>query len=106
MIYVVTMMVSNMTNYVATAVLMAPIAQGVAAGLGIALDPFLMAVAYGSVSAFMTPIGHPSNTLVMGPGGYRFADYLRMGAPLSILTTITAALMIPHFWPLHHVGMR
>jgi di/tricarboxylate transporter len=106
MIYVVTMMVSNMTNYVATAVLMAPIAQGVAAGLGIALDPFLMAVAYGSVSAFMTPIGHPSNTLVMGPGGYRFVDYLRMGAPLSILTTITAALMIPHFWPLHHVGMR
>lgn len=106
MIYVVTMLVSNVTNYVATAVLMAPIAQSVAAGLGIALDPFLMAVAYGSVSAFLTPIGHPSNTLVMGPGGYRFADYARMGVPLSVLTTVVAALLIPHFWPLHRLTAR
>lgn len=101
MIYIVTMLVSNVTNYVATAVLMAPIAHSVATGLGMALDPFLMAVAYGSVSAFMTPIGHTSNTLVMGPGGYKFSDYARMGVPLSILTTITAALLIPYFWPLH-----
>jgi di/tricarboxylate transporter len=106
MIYVVTMLVSNVTNYVATAVLMAPIAQSVAAGLGLALDPFLMAVAYGSVSAFLTPIGHPSNTLVMGPGGYRFADYARMGLPLSVLTTMVASLLIPHFWPLQRLAAR
>jgi len=106
MIYVVTMLVSNVTNYLATAVLMAPIAQSVAAGLGIALDPFLMAVAYGSVSTFLTPVGHPSNTLVMGPGGYRFTDYARMGVPLSVLTTVVAALLIPHFWPLHRLAAR
>ncbi len=101
LIYVVTMLISVMTNYVATAVLMAPIAHSVAHGLGLSTDPFLMSVAYGSVSAFLTPIGHPSNTLVMGPGGYRFGDYLRMGLPLSILTTIVVSLLIPVFWPLH-----
>jgi di/tricarboxylate transporter len=100
LIYVVTMLVSNTTNYVSTAVLMAPIAQDVAAGLDVGVDPFLMAVAFGSVSAFMTPIGHPSNTLVMGPGRYNFIDYVRMGVPISILTTLTAAVLIPHFWPL------
>lgn len=101
LIYVVTMLIAVMTNYVATAVLMAPIAHSVAHGLGLSPDPFLMSVAYGSVSAFLTPIGHPSNTLVMGPGNYRFGDYLRMGLPLSTLTAIVASLLIPVFWPLH-----
>ncbi len=100
MIYVVTMLVSNVTNYLATAVLMAPIAQSVAAGLGVSVDPFLMAVAFGSVSAFLTPIAHPSNTLVMGPAGYEFGDYARMGLPLSVLTTLTTTVLIPIFWPL------
>ncbi|HMK56701.1 MAG TPA: SLC13 family permease [Dissulfurispiraceae bacterium] len=100
MIYVVTMLLANFIHHVAAAVLMAPVAQGIAAGLGMSLDPLLMAVAYGSVSAFITPIGHPSNTLVMGPGGYKFNDYMRMGLPLSILTALTASLLIPLFWPL------
>ncbi len=101
MIYVVTMLLANLIHHVAAAVLMAPVAQGIAAGLGMSLDPFLMAVAYGSVSAFVTPIGHPSNTLVMGPGGYKFSDYMRMGLPLSLLTTLTASLLISLFWPLY-----
>lgn len=100
MIFVVAMLISVSTNYVATAVLMAPIAHSVSHGLGLALDPFLMAVAYGSVAAFLTPIGHPSNTLVMAPGNYRFRDYLFMGLPLSLLTAVLAALFIPMFWPL------
>jgi di/tricarboxylate transporter len=99
LIYVATMLLSNVTNYVATAVVMAPIAIEVAAGLQASVDPLLMAVAFGSVSAFLTPIGHPSNTLVMGPGGYKFSDYTRMGLPVSLLTTAVASLLIPLVWP-------
>jgi di/tricarboxylate transporter len=101
LVYAVTMLIAAGTNYVATAVLMAPVVHSVAQGLGFSVDPFLMAVAYASVTAFMTPIGHPCNTLVLGPGGYRFSDYLRMGLPLSILTALTASLLIPVFWPFH-----
>ena len=101
LVYVAAMMLSNVTNYVATAMLMAPIATAVAAGLHLAQDPFLMAVAYGSVSTFVTPIGHPCNMLVLGPGGYRFADYARMGIPVSILSAGMASLLIPLVFPLH-----
>ena len=63
-------------------------------------DPFLMAVAIGSSCAFLTPIGHQSNTLVMEPGGYRFGDYWRMGLPLSVLVVATAVPTILWVWPL------
>ena len=68
--------------------------------LGLNPDPFLMAVAVGAASDFLTPIGHQCNTLVMGPGGYRFADYPRLGAPLTLLVLVLGAPLIAWFWPL------
>jgi di/tricarboxylate transporter len=95
-----TMLLSDIMNNAATAVLMAPIAVGLAEGLGASLDPFLMGVAVGASSTFLTPIGHQSNLLVMGPGGYRFQDYWRMGLPLDIIILVVAVPMITLVWPL------
>jgi di/tricarboxylate transporter len=72
-----------------------------AAKLGLNADPFLMAVACGASCDFLTPIGHQCNTLVMGPGGYRFTDYWHLGLPLSILVVSTGAPLITLVWPLH-----
>jgi di/tricarboxylate transporter len=99
-VLVATMFLSDVVNNAAAAVLMAPIAIGVAQGLGASADPFLMAVAIGASSAFLTPIGHQSNTLVLGPGGYKFADYWRMGLPLEAVIVIVAVPLILRFWPL------
>lgn len=99
LVLVTTMCLSDIINNAAAAILMCPIATGVAAGLGVATDPFLMAVAIGASCAFLTPVGHQSNTLVMGPGGYRFSDYWRVGLPLEILIGIVAIWMIPKAWP-------
>jgi len=96
---VVTMGLSNLVNNAAAAVLMAPIAFSLATGLNASPDPFLMAVAVGASSAFLTPIGHQSNTLVMGPGGYRFGDYWQMGVPLSLLVVLLGVPLILRFWP-------
>jgi len=95
-----TMCVSDVINNNATAVLMAPIAVTLATRLGVNTDPFLMAVAVGSSCAFLTPIGHQSNTLVMEPGGYRFSDYWRVGLPLELLIVAVAVPMILWVWPL------
>jgi di/tricarboxylate transporter len=100
LLFVLTMLLSNLINNAATVVLMAPIGLSVAQGLGVSPDPFLMGIAVASSSAFMTPIGHQSNTLVMGPGGYRFTDYTRLGLPLSLLVSGLAIPLILHFWPL------
>lgn len=97
---IMTMIVSDVINNAATAVLMAPVAITMASSLGVSADPFLMAVAVGASCAFLTPIGHQSNTLVMGPGGYRFGDYWRMGLPLEILIVLTAVPLILRRWPL------
>lgn len=99
-VLVITMFLSDIINNAATVVLMAPIAVSVAYGLGFSVDPFLMAVAIGGSSAFLTPIGHQSNTLVMGPGGYKFSDYWRMGLPLEIIIVAVAVPLIMIFWPL------
>lgn len=96
----VTMFLSDIINNAATVVLMAPISISVANGLNVSIDPFLMAVAVGGSCAFLTPIGHQSNTLVMGPGGYRFTDYGRMGLPLEILIVVIGIPLILYFWPL------
>jgi di/tricarboxylate transporter len=100
LILVVTMFLSDIINNAATVVLMAPVAIGVAEGMGLSLDPFLMAVAVGGSCAFLTPIGHQSNTLVMGPGGYRFTDYWRMGLPLEVIIVALGIPLILWFWPL------
>jgi di/tricarboxylate transporter len=96
----VTMLLSNLINNAATAVIMAPIAFRFALQLGYSPDTFFMAVAVGASCAFLTPIGHQCNLLVLGPGGYRFSDYSRLGVPLSILTVLVAVPLILLFWPL------
>jgi di/tricarboxylate transporter len=94
-----TMFVSDVINNNATAVLMAPIAMTLASRLGVNPDPFLIAVALGASCAFLTPIGHQSNTLVMEPGGYRFSDYWRVGLPLELVIVVVAVPTILWVWP-------
>jgi di/tricarboxylate transporter len=100
LLIIVTMTLSDVMNNTATAVIAAPIAVEIAARLSVNPDPFLMAVAVAASSAFLTPIGHKNNTLIMGPGGYRFGDYWRMGLPLEILVIAVAIPMILYVWPL------
>lgn len=100
LLIIVTMTLSDVMNNTATAVIAAPIAVEIADRLNVAPDPFLMAVAVAASCAFLTPIGHKNNTLIMGPGGYRFGDYWRMGLPLEILIVIVAVPSILYFWPL------
>lgn len=99
-VMVVTMCLSDLINNAATALVMAPIAAAIAAGLGVSPDPYLMAVAIGASCAFLTPIGHQSNTLVMGPGGYQFGDYWRMGLPLEIIMVFVSIPLLMIIWPL------
>jgi len=99
-VLIVTMTLSDIMNNAATAIVMAPIAVSIAVALDVSTDAFLMAVAVGASCAFLTPIGHQNNTLIMGPGGYRFGDYWRMGLPLEILVTVVAVFMISLIWPL------
>lgn len=99
-VLVTTMLLSAVINNAAAVILMAPIGINVAENIGASLDPFLMAVAIGGSSAFLSPIGHQSNTIVMGPGGYRFADYLRMGLPLEVVIVAVCIPAIMWVWPL------
>ena len=98
-IMVLTMCFSDVINNAATALIMAPISVGIAVSMGVSADPFLMAVAVGASCAFLTPIGHQCNALILGPGGYRFSDYWRMGLPLEILIVIVGTPLILRFWP-------
>lgn len=100
LVLVVTMTLSDVLNNAATAVIMSPIALAIANILGVNGDAFLMAVAVGASCAFLTPIGHQNNTLVMGPGGYSFGDYWRMGLPLEIVVTAVAVPLILLVWPI------
>ena len=99
LIMVLTMLISDVMNNAATAVVMAPFSVAVAQSLGVNPDPFLMAVAIGASCAFLTPIGHQNNLLVMGPGGYRFGDYWRMGLPLELLILAVSLPLLVVFWP-------
>lgn len=100
LIMVVTMTLSDLLNNAATAVVMAPIGAGIAARLGVSADPFLMAIAVAASCAFLTPIGHQNNALIMSPGGYRFGDYWRMGLPLEIVILAVSIPAILWVWPL------
>jgi len=100
LVLIVTMTLSDVMNNVATAVVMAPVAVSIAGQLGVNVDSFLMAVAVGASCAFLTPIGHQNNTLILGPGGYKFGDYWRMGLPLEILIIVLSVPMILYVWPL------
>jgi di/tricarboxylate transporter len=96
-----TMFLSDLVNNAAAALLVAPIAASLAQGMEVSADPFLMSVAIGASCAFLTPIGHQSNTLVMVPGGYRFGDYWRMGLPLEILIVVVGLPLIIWWWPFY-----
>jgi len=100
LLMVITMTLSDVMNNTATAVIAAPIAIEIAARLNVNADPFLMAVAVAASAAFLTPIGHKNNTLIMGPGGYRFGDYWRMGLPLEVLIIAVGIPAILWAWPL------
>jgi di/tricarboxylate transporter len=97
---IVTMTLSDFMNNAATSAIMCPIAIGIAQQLGVRVDPMLMAVAIGASCAFLTPIGHQNNTLILGPGGFRFSDYWRLGLPLELLVIAIGVPMILLVWPL------
>ena len=99
LVMIATMLVTPILNNAATVLLMGPIAATLAQRLDYNIDPFLMAVAVGASCDFLTPIGHQSNTLVMGPGGYRFSDYWRLGLPVSCLVIVVGVPLISLFWP-------
>jgi di/tricarboxylate transporter len=99
-IMVITMTLSDVINNVATALIMAPIAVEIAIYTSASIDPFLMSVAIGASSAFLTPIGHQCNALVLGPGGYRFSDYWKMGLPLELFIVLIGTPLILYFWPM------
>ncbi len=100
LLFVLTLVLTNLINNAAAAMLMAPIAISMAQSMQVAPDPLLLATCFACSSPFLTPIGHQSCTLVMGPGGYKFSDYWRSGLPLSIVVTASALFGILLFWPL------
>jgi di/tricarboxylate transporter len=99
-ILITTILLTDLMNNAATAAVLAPIALGTAKQLDANPDTFLMAVAIGASCAFLTPIGHQNNTLILGPGGFRFGDYWRMGLPLDILVIATSVPLLLLVWPL------
>ena len=97
-IMAITMIITNLISSTATAILMGPIALSLANSIGVSPDPFLMGVCFASSSAFLTPIGHQSNMLVMGPGGYKFTDYWKLGLPLCLIILTLGAPLILKIW--------
>lgn len=101
MIYLMASLLTEAVSNNAVAVVLAPVAIGVADQLGVDARPFVVAIMFGASASFMSPMGYQTNTYVYGAGGYRFADFPKVGIPLNIILWITATLMIPVFWPFH-----
>lgn len=99
-VLITTMFLSDVMNNAATAAVLCPVAIGIAGALGVNPDSFLMAVAIGASCAFLTPIGHQNNTLILGPGGFRFGDYWRLGLPLELLVVLVSLPLLLLVWPL------
>ena len=100
LVYAVTSLLTELVTNNAVAVLMAPIAAGIAATLGVDPRPFLVAVMFGASASFATPIGYQTNTLVYNAGGYRFTDFLRLGLPMNVVVGLVTVVAIPMIWPL------
>jgi len=99
-VLITTMFLSDVMNNAATAAVLCPIAIGIAAALGVNADSFLMAVAIGASCAFLTPIGHQNNTLILGPGGFHFGDYWRLGLLVEALVVAVSIPLLLLVWPL------
>ncbi len=99
-VLITTMFLSDLMNNAATAAVLCPIALGISATLGVNPDSFLMAVAIGASCAFLTPIGHQNNTLILGPGGFRFGDYWKLGVPLEVIVVMIGMPLLLIVWPL------
>ena len=97
-IYFITMILTEVSSNVATAIIMVPIAIAVSNQLGLESRPFVFTVAFAASSSFITPIGYQTNLMVYGPGGYKFSDYIRVGLPLSLILFVSAILIIPRLW--------
>ena len=97
-VYILTVLLTEMITNTAVAALMFPIALNVALSAGFSPRPFIIAISLAASLAFITPIGYQTNLMVMGPGGYRPSDFVRMGLPLSVLVGATAILLIPFIW--------
>jgi len=98
-LFLLAAMASQVMPNPAVAVLVAPIALNTAHNLGSSPYPFMMTVAVSASAAFLSPVGHSANVLIMGPGGYRFADYTKVGIPLTLLVLVIVLLVVPIFWP-------
>ena len=99
LIYLATSLLTQMISNNAAAIIVAPIALSVGDSLGVDSRPFVVAVCFAASAEFMTPMGYQTNLMVYGPGGYRFLDYVRFGAPLNLLFWLLASLLIPRIWP-------
>ncbi|MFQ6007165.1 MAG: SLC13 family permease, partial [Woeseia sp.] len=99
-LYVVTAMATMIISTAALVVLMSPIVLSAMGDLGLQPETAMMAIAMAASASFTSPISHPANILVMGPGGYRFVDYLKVGVPLTLVIFITVMVLLPIFWPL------
>jgi di/tricarboxylate transporter len=99
-VYLLASVLTEIVSNNAVAVILTPVAIGLGQALGVDPRPLVVAVMFGASAAFATPIGYQTNTLVYGPGGYKFSDFLRIGVPLNLLTALTAAVVIPLFFPL------
>jgi len=99
-LYILTAMATMIIPTAALVVLMSPIVLSAMADMGLAPETAMMAIAMAASASFTSPISHPANILVMGPGGYRFVDYLKVGVPLTIVVFITVMVLLPRLWPL------
>ena len=100
-VYLLTLVITEVLSNNATVVLMMPIALGIAAQLGLDPRPFAVAIVLASSAAFATPIGYQTNTFVYSAGGYRFSDFFRIGLPLNVIYLVGALVIIPLIWPFH-----
>lgn len=97
--YLITCLMTELITNNAAAILLTPVAIGMAHELGVDPRPFVFAVCFAASASFMTPTGYQTNMMVYGPGSYRFTDFTRFGAPLNLLFWLLASLLIPRFWP-------
>ena len=98
-IYLLTSVLTEMMSNGATGVVVTPVAIATATAIGVDPRPFIVTVAFAASASFMTPVGYQTNTLVYGPGGYRFSDFVRVGTPLNVLYWVLATVLIPMIWP-------